>query len=295
MSQLEHYPVLHREVLNFFKDIKKGYIVDATIGGGGHSFLILKKLPEVKIIGIDKDEYAIQTADQKLKQFKGRYNLIRSSFKNIDNILDQLGLQTVQGFLFDLGVSIFHLKTERGFSFQKDQPLDMRMDRSQSLTAYDVINKYSKNLLEKIIFEYGEEKFAKRIVKNIIEERKKNPIKTTKQLADIVYRSYPPPLRRGRIHPATKTFQAIRIEVNDELSEIKLGVSKGIERLEKGGIIQVISFHSLEDRIVKNIFREAKKLKKLEILTKKPITPGMEEIKENPPSRSAKLRVGKRV
>ncbi|WP_456465432.1 16S rRNA (cytosine(1402)-N(4))-methyltransferase RsmH [Persephonella sp.] len=295
MSQLEHYPVLHREVLNFFKDIKKGYIVDATIGGGGHSFLILKKLPEVKIIGIDKDEYAIQTADQKLKQFKGRYNLIRSSFKNIDNILDQLGLQTVQGFLFDLGVSIFHLKTERGFSFQKDQPLDMRMDRSQSLTAYDVVNKYSKNLLEKIIFEYGEEKFAKRIVKNIIEERKKNPIKTTKQLADIVYRSYPPPLRRGRIHPATKTFQAIRIEVNDELSEIKLGVSKGIERLEKGGIIQVISFHSLEDRIVKNIFREAKKLKKLEILTKKPITPGMEEIKENPPSRSAKLRVGKRV
>lgn len=295
MSQLEHYPVLHREVLNFFKDIKKGYIVDATIGGGGHSFLILKKLPEVKIIGIDKDEYAIQTADQKLKQFKGRYNLIRSSFKNIDNILDQLGLQTVQGFLFDLGISIFHLKTERGFSFQKDQPLDMRMDRSQSLTAYDVINKYSKNLLEKIIFEYGEEKFAKRIVKNIIEERKKNPIKTTKQLADIVYRSYPPPLRRGRIHPATKTFQAIRIEVNDELSEIKLGVSKGIERLEKGGIIQVISFHSLEDRIVKNIFREAKKLKKLEILTKKPITPGMEEIKENPPSRSAKLRVGKRV
>jgi len=295
VSQLEHYPVLHREVLNFFKDIKKGYIVDATIGGGGHSFLILKKLPEVKIIGIDKDEYAIQTADQKLKQFKGRYNLIRSSFKNIDNILDQLGLQTVQGFLFDLGVSIFHLKTERGFSFQKDQPLDMRMDRSQSLTAYDVINKYSKNLLEKIIFEYGEEKFAKRIVKNIIEERKKNPIKTTKQLADIVYRSYPPPLRRGRIHPATKTFQAIRIEVNDELSEIKLGVSKGIERLEKGGIIQVISFHSLEDRIVKNIFREAKKLKKLEILTKKPITPGMEEIKENPPSRSAKLRVGKRV
>ena len=295
MSQLEHYPVLHREVINFFKSIKKGYIVDTTVGGGGHSFLILKNFPEVKIIGIDKDDYAIQKADQKLKQFKGRYTLIKSSFKNIDSILDQLGIHTANGFLFDLGVSIFHLKTERGFSFQKDQPLDMRMDRSQSLTAYEVVNRYPKNLLEKIIFEYGEEKFAKRIVKNIIEERKKNPIKTTKQLADIVYRSYPPPLRRSRIHPATKTFQAIRIEVNDELSEIKQGVSKGIERLEKDGIIQVISFHSLEDRIVKNIFREAKKLKKLEILTKKPITPGEEEIRENPPSRSAKLRVGKRI
>ena len=295
MSQIEHYPVLHREVINFFKGIKGGYIVDATVGGGGHSFLILKNFPEVKIIGIDKDDYAIKKADQKLKQFKGRYTLIRSSFKNLDSILDQLGIHSVQGILFDLGVSIFHLKTERGFSFQKDQPLDMRMDRSQSLTAYEVVNKYPKDLLEKIIFEYGEEKFAKRIVKNIIEERKKDPIKTTKQLADIVYRSYPPPLRRGRIHPATKTFQAIRIEVNDEFSEIKQGVSKGIERLEKGGIIQVISFHSLEDRIVKNIFREAKKLKKLEILTKKPITPGEEEIRENPPSRSAKLRVGKRI
>jgi len=292
---LEHYPVLYREVLNFFKSIKKGYIVDATVGGGGHSFLILKNFPDVKIIGIDKDDYALQKADQKLRQFKGRYTLIKSSFKNLDIILDQLGIHTAQGFLFDLGVSIFHLKTERGFSFQKDQPLDMRMDRSQNLTAFEVVNRYPKNLLEKILYEYGEEKFAKRIVRNIIEERKKNPIKTTKQLAEIVYRSYPPSLRRGRIHPATKTFQAIRIEVNDELSEIKQGVSKGIERLEKNGIIQVISFHSLEDRIVKNIFREAKKLKKLEVMTKKPITPGEEEIKENPPSRSAKLRVGKRI
>ncbi len=295
MRKIEHYPVLHREVINFFKSIKKGYIVDATVGGGGHSFLILKNFSEVKIIGIDKDDYAIQIADQRLKQFKGRYTLIKSSFKNIDTILDQLGIYSAEGFLFDLGVSIFHLKTERGFSFQRDEPLDMRMDRSQSLTAYEVVNRYPKNILEKIIFEYGEEKFAKRIVKNIIEERKKNPIRTTKQLADIVYRSYPPPLRRSRIHPATKTFQAIRIEVNDELSEIKQGVSKGIERLKKEGIIQVISFHSLEDRIVKNIFREAKKLKKLEILTKKPITPGEEEIRENPPSRSAKLRVGRRI
>nr|WP_219428851.1 16S rRNA (cytosine(1402)-N(4))-methyltransferase RsmH [Persephonella hydrogeniphila] len=292
---MEHYPVLHREVLQFFKQIKKGYIVDATVGGGGHSYLILKNLPEVKIVGIDKDEYALEKAEEKLKTFKGRYILVKSSFKDIDRILEDLRIKDITGFLFDLGVSTFHLKTERGFSFQRDEFLDMRMDKSQHLTAYKVVNKYPKDLLEKIIFEYGEEKFARRIVKNIIEERKKKPIETTKQLADIVYRSYPPALRRGRIHPATKTFQAIRIEVNNELSEIKEGVSKAIDILNKGGIIQVISFHSLEDRIVKNIFREAKKLKKLDILTKKPITPGKEEIKENPPSRSAKLRAGKKV
>ncbi|WP_457624987.1 16S rRNA (cytosine(1402)-N(4))-methyltransferase RsmH [Persephonella sp.] len=292
---MEHYPVLHREVLQFFKPIKEGYIVDATVGGGGHSYILLKNLPDIKIIGIDKDEYALERAEERLKEFKGRYQLVKSSFKDIDRILDDLKIRDVNGFLFDLGVSAFHLKTERGFSFQREEFLDMRMDRTQHLTAYEVVNRYPKNLLEKIIFEFGEEKFAKKIVKNIIEERKKKPIETTKQLADIVYRSYPPALRRGRIHPATRTFQAIRIEVNNELSEIKEGVSKAVEKLNKGGIIQVISFHSLEDRIVKNIFREAKKLKKLEILTKKPITPGEEEIKENPPSRSAKLRVGKKL
>ncbi len=295
MSDIEHYPVLHREVLQFFKPIKEGYIVDATVGGGGHSYILLKNLPDIKIIGIDKDEYALERAEERLKEFKGRYQLVKSSFKDIDRILDDLKIRDVNGFLFDLGVSAFHLKTERGFSFQREEFLDMRMDRTQHLTAYEVVNRYPKNLLEKIIFEFGEEKFAKKIVKNIIEERKKKPIETTKQLADIVYRSYPPALRRGRIHPATRTFQAIRIEVNNELSEIKEGVSKAVEKLNKGGIIQVISFHSLEDRIVKNIFREAKKLKKLEILTKKPITPGEEEIKENPPSRSAKLRVGKKL
>jgi 16S rRNA (cytosine1402-N4)-methyltransferase len=295
LSDIEHYPVLHREVLQFFKPIKEGYIVDATVGGGGHSYILLKNLPDIKIIGIDKDEYALERAEERLKDFKGRYQLVKSSFKDVDRILDDLKIRDVNGFLFDLGVSAFHLKTERGFSFQREEFLDMRMDRTQHLTAYEVVNRYPKNLLEKIIFEFGEEKFAKKIVKNIIEERKKKPIETTKQLADIVYRSYPPALRRGGIHPATRTFQAIRIEVNNELSEIKEGVSKAVEKLNKGGIIQVISFHSLEDRIVKNIFREAKKLKKLEILTKKPITPGEEEIKENPPSRSAKLRVGKKL
>ncbi|MBK3331598.1 16S rRNA (cytosine(1402)-N(4))-methyltransferase RsmH [Persephonella atlantica] len=292
---VEHYPVLNREVLQFFSSIKAGVIVDATVGGGGHSYLILKKFPEIKIVGIDRDDYALKRAEEKLKEFKGRFTLIKESFRNVDTVLKDLGLKRVEGFLFDLGVSMFQLKMERGFSFQREEPLDMRMDTTQKLTASDVINSYPPPLLEKIIKEYGEEKFYRRIVKNIVDYRKKKKIQTTKELAEIIYFSYPPSLRRGRIHPATRTFQAIRIEVNDELGEIKEGISKAIDLLKVEGIIQVISFHSLEDRIVKNIFREAKRLKKLEILTKKPITPGKEEIKENPPSRSAKLRAGKRL
>ncbi|ACO04814.1 MAG TPA: 16S rRNA (cytosine(1402)-N(4))-methyltransferase RsmH [Persephonella sp.] len=292
---VEHYPVLHREVLSFFKNIKGRYIVDATVGGGGHSFLLLKNLPETFLIGIDKDDYALEKAEEKLSPFKGRFRLIKGSFKDIDTIVHSMDIKYVSGVLFDLGVSTFQLKTERGFSFQREEPLDMRMDRTQKKTAFDVVNRYTKIELEKIIKDYGEEKFARRIASAIVEARKKKRIETTKELAQIVYNVYPPPLRRGRIHPATKTFQAIRIEVNNELEEIKEGVNKGIDLLEKGGIIAVISFHSLEDRIVKNIYRERKRLKDIEILTKKPITPGTEEIRENPPSRSAKLRVAKRI
>ncbi len=292
---VEHYPVLNEEVLQFFSVIKKGVIVDATVGGGGHSYLILKNFPDIKVVGIDRDEYALERAEEKLREFTGRFTLIKESFRNIDTVLKNLGLEKVEGFLFDLGVSMFQLKMERGFSFQREEPLDMRMDTSQKLTAYDIVNFYPPPLLEKIIKEYGEEKFYRRIVKSIVEHRKKKRIQTTKELADIVYYSYPPPLRRGRIHPATRTFQALRIEVNDELGQLKEGVSKAIDLLKVGRVIQVISFHSLEDRIVKNIFKEAKKLKKLEIMTKKPITPGKEEVEKNPPSRSAKLRVGKKL
>jgi len=291
---VEHYPVLHREVLNFFSPIRKGVVVDATVGGGGHTSLILKNIPQVKVIGIDKDPEAVEKARNRLKDFGDRFTAVHSSFKDIDRVLERLKINKVSGFLFDLGVSLYQLKEDRGFSFQKDQPLDMRMDYTSRLTAYEVVNRYPKNLLEKIILEYGEEKFAKKIARLIAEERKKKPIKTTAELADIVKRAYPP-MWRGRIHPATKTFQAIRIEVNNELDEIKEGVSKAVNLLDKGGILQVISFHSLEDRIIKNILKEGKKLKKLQILTKKPITPTQGEIKENPPSRSAKLRVAKRL
>ncbi len=293
---MEHYPVLHREVLQFFKEhIDEGVIIDATIGGGGHSYLILKEIPNVFIVGIDKDDYALDRAEQRLKDFKGRYKLIKSSFKNIDEIIKNEKLENIKGILFDFGVSTFQLKLPRGFSFQREEYLDMRMDTSQNLTAFHIVNNYPLKELERILRDYGEERFYKKIAKFIVEARKKKRIETTKELADIVYRAYPPKLRHGRIHPATKTFQAIRIEVNNELDEIKEGLTKGIENLSKNGIIQAISFHSLEDRIVKNIYRDFKKLKKLEILTKKPIIPKEDEIRENPPSRSAKLRVGKRL
>jgi len=294
---VHHYSVLKNEVLNFFeqKETDNQYIVDATLGGGGHSEAILERFPDIKIIGIDKDDYALNYAEERLKKFQNRIIFVKSSFKDIDKVLKDLNIETVGGIIFDFGVSHFQLKLPRGFSFQREEPLDMRMDTSQDLDAYYVVNYYQEWQLEKILKEYGEEKFAKKITKEIIKRRQKEKIKTTKQLADIIYNVYPPKLRHRKIHPATKTFQAIRIEVNNELEEIELALKKSVELLDKGGIIQAISFHSLEDRIVKNIFKDAKKLKKLEILTKKPITPTKEEIKENPPSRSAKLRVAKRI
>ncbi len=294
-KKIEHYPVLHKEILDYISLSKGEIIVDATVGGGGHSFEILKNLPDKKIIGIDKDSYAIKRADEKLKEFEGRYTLVKSPFKDLDKVLDNLNIDKVGGFIFDLGISHFHLKLERGFSFQKDEFLDMRMDKESPFTAYDVVNTYPEYKLVEIIQKYGEEKFARRIAKNIVEYRKKKKIETTKELENIVFHSYPRKLRYSRIHPATKTFQAIRIEVNNELEEIKEALNKAIDRLDKGGIIAVISFHSLEDRIAKNIYKEHKSLKNLEILTKKPITPTKKELEENPPSRSAKLRVAKRV
>ena len=292
---IEHYSVLHREVLEFTKDLRKGYFIDATVGGGGHSYLILQQNPNLKLIGIDKDEYALKVAKEKLKDFEGRFTLIKSSFKDIDKVVNDLNVNPIVGVLFDFGVSHFQLKLPRGFSFQREEPLDMRMDTSSELTAYYVVNYYSESQLFNIISKYGEEKFAKRIAKNIVEYRKKKKIETTKELADIVYKSYPPNLRHGKLHPATKTFQAIRIEVNNELVEIEEALEKAIHIISKGGVIIAISFHSLEDRIVKNTFKKYKELKFLEILTKKPITPKEDEIKENPASRSAKMRVARRI
>ncbi len=294
-TDIKHYPVLHREIVGFFRDLRGKYIVDATVGGGGHSYLLLKNYPEKVVIGIDKDEFAIEKAKERLKEFGDRFIPVKSSFKDIDRVLDDLGIDKVSGFLFDLGVSMFQLKTDRGFSFQRNDFLDMRMDTSQELTAYDVVNKYPEYMLEEIIRKYGEERFSKRIAKAIVSERKKKPIETTGELENIIFRAYPKRARYGRIHPATRTFQAIRIEVNRELEELEISLKKAIDRLDRGGKMAVISFHSLEDRITKKIIKEYEKLKKLKNLTKKPIVPTEEEIRENPPSRSAKLRLAERL
>lgn len=293
---VEHYSVLYREVVSFFKEIKEGYIVDATLGGGGHSYHLLKQNEEIKIIGIDRDDYAIDVAKERLRDFGSRVIIQKASFSDIDTVLHSLGINKVNGILFDLGVSHFQLKTDRGFSFQREEFLDMRMDKSQPLTAYDVVNRFTEQQLYRIIKDYGEERFALKIAKKIVSLRKIKKIETTKELADIVYSVYPPVLRHKlRIHPATKTFQAIRIYVNDEINQLETALEKSISLLVEGGIIAVISFHSLEDRIVKNFFKKHKQLKNLEILTKKPITPSKEEIEENPASRSGKLRVARRI
>ncbi|RLJ70674.1 16S rRNA (cytosine1402-N4)-methyltransferase [Hydrogenivirga caldilitoris] len=288
-----HVPVLLEESTDLLLGNGGKLYVDCTLGLGGHTKRILEKNPEAFVIGIDRDEEAIELAKETLREFEGRFAIYKADFADLDAVLEAEGIDKVDGFLFDLGVSMFQLKSERGFSFQIEAPLDMRMDREQRLTAYRVVNEYSEKELARIIWEYGEEKLSRKIARAMVEYRKKKPIETTKELADIILSVYPERLKHGRIHPATKTFQAIRIEVNRELENLKEALEKTVDRLNKGGRLVVISFHSLEDRIVKNFFREHSQ--EFRILTKKPITPSEEEVKMNPAARSAKLRAGERI
>lgn len=288
-----HVPVLLEESTDLLLGNRGKLYVDCTLGLGGHTKRILEKNPEAFVIGIDRDEEAIELAKENLKEFEGRFAIYKANFADLDVVLEAEGVDKVDGFLFDLGVSMFQLKSERGFSFQIDAPLDMRMDKEQKLTAYRVVNEYPEKELARIIWEYGEERLSRKIARAIVQYRKRKPIETTKELADIILSVYPERLKHGRIHPATKTFQAIRIEVNRELESLKEALEKTTDRLNPKGRLVVISFHSLEDRIVKNFFREHSQ--ELKILTKKPITPSEEEIRMNPAARSAKLRAGERV
>jgi len=292
---MEHFPVLLEEtVSNLLQNGGKIY-VDATVGLGGHSYELLRRNPNIYLIGIDKDPYALEKAKERLKPFEGRYALYQADYKYIDEVLKQEGIEKVDGILMDLGVSMLQLKTpERGFSFREEAPLDMRMDPEQKLTAYDVVNRYSERELIRIIKEYGEERFAPRIARAIVNYRKKKPIETTLELATIVEGAIPKGFYR-KIHPATKTFQAIRIEVNKELDHLKEALLKVPHLLNTEGRVAVITFHSLEDRIVKHTFKHFEREGLLKVITKKPIVPSEEEIKKNPPSRSAKLRVAERV
>jgi len=283
-----HIPVLLEEVAdNLVSDTGKLF-VDATVGGGGHSSFILAKHPGLNLIGLDADEDNLKIAEARLRDFGDRVTLIRGNFRNLKALLQEESIDSFDSILFDLGLSTFQLSGTRGFSFYDDSFLDMRMDTRDSLTAYDVVNKYNYEALRRVMLEFGEEYRAGRIARAIIEERKKKPITTAKELADIVAKAK---RRTGRVHPATKTFQAIRIEVNEELNSLRSGLADAIDMVRPQGRIGVISFHSLEDRIVKETFRGSPLLS---VVAKKPIRPGMPEVVMNPSARSAKLRVAEK-
>ncbi len=292
-------------------DIKEdGIYVDATLGGGGHTYEILKRATKGKVIGIDQDDYAINRAKEKLSEFEN-FIAYKSNFSNISEILDDLKIDKIDGIIFDLGVSSFQLDIpERGFSYNHDAPLDMRMDKTQNISAWHIVNGYNEKELTRIISEYGEENWASRIAKFIIEARETEFIETTGQLVNIIKKAIPAGARQEGPHPAKRTFQAIRIEVNKELEILEKTIRNAVDKLNIGGRICIISFHSLEDRIVKNTFtdlncdcicpKEFPKCicdhrRKLVLINKKPIVSKDEELEENPRGRSAKLRIGERV
>lgn len=301
-----HIPVLLKETMDVLRPKSGGIYLDATLGGGGHTYEILKmSSPDGRVVALDVDEDALKNAAERLSRFGSRVLTVRENFKNACKALDSLRIGCLDGAVFDLGISSHQIdEPSRGFSYTKDAKLDMRMDQSQRLTAYDVVNSYSKEKLTEIIFKYGEETYAKKIAENIVKARTIAPIKTTLELAEIVSKSVPlHQYKHG--HPAKKTFQAIRIEVNQELEGLGQAVKDVIDRLKKGGTIAVITFHSLEDRIIKQLFKTEstdcicdKSLPvcacnhkaSIKLLTKKPILPTEDEIKHNPRAASAKLR-----
>ena len=303
MDDFKHYTVMLNEAVDAL-ECKDGKIyVDCTLGGGGHSELILKRIqPNGRLIAFDIDNEAIAHSKERLKEYKN-LTIVKSSYTNIKSELNKLGIEKITGgVILDLGASYHQLtKQERGFSFFKDVPVDMRFDTDADFSAYDVINTYKEDELVRIFSEYGEERFSKRIAKSIVEARRTKPVGTTKELADIIIKATPH--IKSNIHPATRVFQAVRIEVNGELKNVKNVLHDILAMLDVGGIISVISFHSLEDRIVKQFFRrESQKCRcnnmictceppKIELVNKKRIVAGGIELKENPPSRSAKLRV----
>ena len=286
---ITHIPVLLEEVLDSLVGSGTSLFVDATVGGAGHSYAILERHKDLRLIGIDVDEDNLRTAEEKLSVFKERVRLVRGNFGDLGPILRSLDVESMDGVLFDLGLSTYQMMGDRGFSFNDESFLDMRMDNRGPVTAYDVVNGYGYEALKKVIEEFGEEYRAPRIARMIVEERKKKPITTAKELAGVVLRAK---RRQGRTHPATKTFQALRIEVNQELDSIRTGVNDAIALLAQKGRIGVISFHSLEDRIIKETFRNSSALS---IVTKKPIRPGRPEVLSNPSSRSAKFRVAEKL
>ena len=307
----KHVSVLLNECIDNLNTDPAGTYVDGTLGMGGHSEKIAEKLTTGRLICTDRDASAIDYARERLKLFSDRITFVHANFADTVEVLDDLGIEGVNGMLFDLGVSSPQLdETERGFSYMKDAPLDMRMDRSEGLTAYDIVNTWSEERLNRILWDYGEEKYARRISRAIINKREKKPIESTLELSDTIKSAMPPQALREKQHPAKRSFQAIRIAVNDELGAVAKMAETVPDRLLPGGRLCIISFHSLEDRIVKSAIaarengctcpREAPIctcgfVKTLKSVYRKPILPSEEEIENNPRARSAKLRVAERV
>ncbi|MBO4323956.1 MAG: 16S rRNA (cytosine(1402)-N(4))-methyltransferase RsmH [Lachnospiraceae bacterium] len=307
MGEFKHYSVMLSETIEGIAVKPEGIYVDGTLGGAGHSSVIASKLTTGRLIGIDQDGDAIEAAAERLEPYKERVTIVRDNYENIPAVLDRLGIGQVNGILLDLGVSSYQLDTaERGFSYMADAPLDMRMDDRMEKTAADIVNGYTETELFHIIRDYGEDSFAKNIAKHIVLERAKRPIETTGELAEIIKQSIPAKIRMTGGHPAKRTFQAIRIELNRELQVLSDSLAGMIERLAPGGRLCIITFHSLEDRIVKNAFKKAEnpcicppglpvcvcgRKPAGKILTKHPIIPSEEELAENTRSKSAKLRI----
>lgn len=307
--EFKHVSVLLNECIEALNIKEEGTYVDCTLGGTGHTQEILKKLKGGRLIGIDQDSDALRNAEILLKDYDNVL-LVHQNFENIKEVIIENAPAGVDGILMDLGVSSYQLdEGERGFSYMKDAPLDMRMNREEDLSAYDVVNNYSEEEIHRIIRDFGEERFAKRIAQFIINSREEKPIETTLELVKIIKAAIPAKLRRDGPHPAKRTFQAIRIEVNRELSILRNTILDAVDGLKPEGRLAIITFHSLEDRIVKNTYKElfnpctcpsnmpciCGKVATIKILTKKPILPSEEEIENNPRSRSAKLRVLEKI
>ena len=305
-----HISVLLNESIQQLNIKKNGVYVDCTLGGGGHSSEILKRIPNGHLYAFDQDSFAINTADEKLKKIASNYSLINENFVNIKVALEEENVYGVDGILYDLGVSSFQLDIpERGFSYRFDGPLDMRMDQTAELDAYTVVNTYDEKSLVRILFEYGEEKFARLIARKIVSEREKKPIETTLELVEIIKKALPASALRNSSHPAKQTFQAIRIEVNHELDILKKALEDGLSLLNKNGRMVVITFHSLEDRIVKKLFKEKTTLQlpkdlpyipegyeiEFKLINSKVILPSESEISNNLRSHSAKMRVIEKI
>jgi 16S rRNA (cytosine1402-N4)-methyltransferase len=292
-----HIPVMLKEAIDYLNLTPGKTIVDATVGTGGHALEILERIaPGGHLIALDRDQELLGVAKSKLHHWENSCKFVHGNFMDIDSILHELGVKKIDGILFDLGISTVQLENpERGFSFQQEGPLDMRMDRDGYISAYDLVNNLNEEELSGLIWNYGQERFHNRIAHLLVQEREKRPISTTRELSAIVIRAIPYRYRHYRIHPATRTFQAVRIAVNRELEILEASIEKAIGLLNIKARICVISFHSLEDRIVKFSFRKAKSTGLVDIITPKPLVPEFAEVKINPASRSAKFRVAERI